>query len=150
IHGGFLLDDDYLLTENKLIHAPDGLSRAWFTVDAQDYWPVTFTSFWIEWQCFGKNSTGYHVTNLALHITAALLLWHVLKLLSIPGAFLAAVLFTVHPINVESVAWIAQRKNTLSLVFYLLSISWFLESDRPHTASQLPGSVVGSRRSRRY
>src|SRR4051794_14896915 len=129
IHGGFVLDDDQLLTESKLIHAPDGLSRAWFSTDAQDYWPVTFTSFWLEWQCFGKNPTGYHVTNLVLHIAAALLIWWILNLLSIPVAILAAVLFTVHPINVESVAWIAQRKNTLSLIFYLLAVLWFIRAD---------------------
>jgi tetratricopeptide (TPR) repeat protein len=146
IRGGFVLDDDQLLTENRLIHAPDGLSRAWFSTDAQDYWPVTFTSFWLEWQCFGKSPTGYHVTNLALHIAAALLIWRILSLLSIPGAFLAAALFTVHPINVESVAWIAQRKNTLSIVFYLLAILWFLKSDKARTGSPSKINAVGSQR----
>ena len=72
--------------------------------------------------------TGYHVTNLLLHIADSLLVWLVLARLKIPGAFLAALLFAVHPINVESVAWIAQRKNVLSLLFFLLSIVWYLKS----------------------
>ena len=127
INGGFVFDDDGLLAENDLVQAPDGLYRFWFTTEAFDYWPVTNTTFWIEWRIWGMNSTGYHVTNLILHVAEALLIWVVLRKLMIPGAFFAAIIFAVHPVNVESVAWIASRKNTMAMLFFLLSIFCYLE-----------------------
>jgi tetratricopeptide (TPR) repeat protein len=133
LHGGFILDDDILLTANRLVKAPDGLYRMWLTTDPIDYWPVFNSVFWLQWRLWGMWSTGYHVTNLLLHIGAAFLMWAILRRLSIPGAFLAALLFAVHPVNVESVAWIAQCKSVLALVFYLLSILLYLwaESGAP-------------------
>ena len=129
ISGGFIMDDDELLTNNSLIKAPDGLFRFWFTTEAPDYWPVTNTTFWIEWRLWGMNSTGYHTTNLILHVIESLLIWSILRKLSIPGAFLAAVIFAVHPVNVESVSWIAQRKNTMAMLFFLLSILCYLKME---------------------
>jgi tetratricopeptide (TPR) repeat protein len=128
LHGGFIFDDDNILTQNALIKAPDGLYRFWFTADPVDYWPVTMTSFWMEWRLWGMDSAGYHVSNLLLHIASALMLWRVLRTLRVPGAYWAALLFAVHPVNVQSVAWIAQRKNTLSLLFFLTSIYFFLRT----------------------
>ncbi|MGD0517575.1 MAG: tetratricopeptide repeat protein [Thermoguttaceae bacterium] len=92
---------------------------------------MTNTMFWIEQRLWGRNTTGYHLTNGVLHIVESLLIWIILRKLSIPGAFLAAMLFAVHPVNVESVAWIAQRKNVLAMLFLLLSILWYLKSDMP-------------------
>ena len=129
LNGEFILDDDRLLTDNNLIKAPDGLHRFWFTTEAIDYWPVTNTTFWIEWRVWGMNPTGYHVISLTLHIVEALLIWFILKKLSIPGAFLAALIFTVHPVNVESVAWISQLKNMLSMLFFLLSTLFYLQAE---------------------
>jgi len=136
ISGGFLFDDNLLLTNNKLIKASDGLYRIWFTTEALDYWPVTNTTLWFEWRLWGMNSTGYHVTNLILHVVEALLIWIILRKLSIPGAFPAAMIFAVHPVNVESVAWIAQRKNMMAMLFFLLSILCYLKMETASSALQ--------------
>ena len=127
-HAGFVWDDDTMLTGNRLIHASDGLRQFWFTRNAQDYWPVTSTTLWIEWRLWGLNPLGYHLTNLALHLGEVFLLWAVLRRLRVPGAWLAALLFSVHPVNVESVTWIAQRKNLMALLFALLTVHGFLKS----------------------
>jgi tetratricopeptide (TPR) repeat protein len=129
INGNFILDDDRLLTNNILIKSPDGLDRFWRTTKPDDYWPATYTALWIEWRLWANNPTGYHVANMMLHIAESLLIWIVLRKLSVPGAFLAAVIFAVHPVNVESVAWISQRKNVLAMLFFLLSILWYLKAD---------------------
>ncbi len=123
------MDDDLLLTKNDLILNPNGLHKLWCTTESVDYWPATNTSFWIEWRLWGMNSTGYHVTNLILHIVETLLIWVILRKMSIPGAFLTALLFAVHPVNVESVAWIASRKNITAMLFLLLSILWYLKAE---------------------
>ena len=128
LRNGFVWDDDTFLTKNALIQAPDGLARFWFTTQPTDYWPVTSTTLWLEWRLWGAHAGGYHATNLALHLGEALLLWSILRRLRVPGAYLAALLFAVHPVNVESVAWIAQRKNLVAMLFYLLSIFWFLRT----------------------
>ncbi len=128
INGGFIWDDKMLLSNNQIIIAPDGLYRFWCTTETIDYWPVSNTTFWLEWRLWGMNSTGYHVTNLILHIATTLLIWVILRKLSIPGAFFAGLIFAVHPVNVESVAWIAQRKGLLAMLFCLLSILFYLQA----------------------
>ena len=140
IGGGFLLDDDVLLTQNRLIAAPDGLTRFWFTTEASDYWPVTNSTLWLEWRLWRMNPTGYHVTNLVFHLLDSWLIWLVLRRLRVPGAFLAAILFAVHPVNVESVAWIAQRKNVLAMFFVLLSTLWYLRAESLGSAAAEKGT----------
>lgn len=142
--GSFIMDDDMLLTQNRLVRAPNGLYRIWFTTEPMDYWPLTNTTLWLEWRLWGMNSTGYHLTNLALHILDSLLIWLVLRKLAVPGAFLAALLFTVHPVNVESVAWIAQRKNLLAMLFFVVSILCYLQSEneRPPAKDPRHGSLL--------
>jgi len=124
--GEFLFDDDALISNCPQIRAPDGLYQFWCTTRPIDYWPVTNTSFWLEWRLWGRSTTGYHVTNVLLHGAAAVWIWVIFGRLRIPGALLGAVLFAVHPVNVRSVAWIAQRKNVLSMVFLLASVWCFL------------------------
>lgn len=85
INGDFIWDDDKLVTDNNLIKAPDGLLRLWCTAESVDYWPMTNTSFWLEWRLWGMNPTGYHATNLILHILESILIWIILRKLSIPG-----------------------------------------------------------------
>ncbi|HUR56306.1 MAG TPA: tetratricopeptide repeat protein [Opitutaceae bacterium] len=130
LRGGFIFDDNVFLTENPLIHAADGLQRFWFSREAADYWPVTSTTLWLEWRLWGLNAAGYHVTNVALHIATVLLLWAVLHRLDVPGAWLGALFFALHPMNAESVTWITERKNLMALLFFLLSILWFTGGKR--------------------
>ncbi|PWU11494.1 MAG: hypothetical protein C5B50_23200 [Verrucomicrobia bacterium] len=138
---GFVWDDDLHVTKNRLLWDSDGLRKIWFSADAPQYYPLTFTTFWLEYHIWGLKAAGYHWVNLLLHGASAVLLWRVLRQLALPGAWLAAALFAVHPVNVESVAWISQRKNVLCMVFGLLSILWYLKAER-ESKVQSPKSKV--------
>jgi len=123
IESGFIWDDDRYVTANPLLAAPDGLYRIWFSTDSpSQYFPLVYTTFRAEYQLWGLNPAGYHAVNVAIHCINALLLWLILRRLSIPGAWLASAIFALHPVQVESAAWITERKNTLMLLFSLLSI----------------------------
>jgi protein O-mannosyl-transferase len=122
-NGGFLWDDDVYITSNELLTAPDGLRRIWFSLDSpSQYFPLVYTTFRIEHVLWGLNPTGYHWVNLALHISNALLVWLGLARLKVPGAWLAGAIFALHPVQVESVAWITERKNVLMTFFFLLTL----------------------------
>ena len=126
---GFIWDDDISLTQNPFIHSGDGLRQFWLTTETPDYWPMSATTLWAEWRLWGTDPLGYHVTNLALHLAEVALLWTILRRLRIPGAALAALLFAVHPVNVESVAWITQRKNLMAMLFFLLAILAYVRAE---------------------
>lgn len=136
VHAGFIWDDDDILTANPLISAPDGLWLIWAGGKFYDYWPMTLTSFWLEWRLWGLNATGYHVTNILLHAGAAIFLWRVLQQLGVSAAWLAALIFAIHPTNVQSVAWITERKNTLSLFFFSLALLAYLRSEKLRRGTQ--------------
>ncbi len=123
LHGGFVWDDDDYVTENDTLRSLDGLRRIWFEPRSiPQYYPLVHTSFWIEYQLWQLDPLGYHLVNVLLHALGAVLLWAVLRRLGIGGAWLAAAVFALHPVHVESVAWVSERKNVLSGVFYLASL----------------------------
>jgi len=125
--GGFLWDDDSNVTENPNLRGLPGLALTWASPFAnQQYYPLTHTSFWIEYQLWSAFAPGYRVVNVLLHGLAAVLLWRVLVRLRAPGAWVAAAVFALHPVHVESVAWITERKNTLSGALYFGAMLAFL------------------------
>ncbi len=120
---GFIWDDDAYVTDNALLSAPDGLSRIWFSAHSQSqYFPLVFTTLRVEYALWGLNPVGYHVVNVCLHIVNALLVWALLRRLALPRAWLAAAIFALHPVQVETVAWVTELKNTESTLFYLLAV----------------------------
>ncbi len=131
---GFIWDDDEYVTANPLLTAPDGLKRIWFSLDSpSQYFPLTYTVFRMERSLWGLNSAGFHWVNILLHAANALLVWQLLRRLSVPGPWLAAAIFALHPVQVESVAWVTELKNVLSLFFLLLALLAWVEfvEDRP-------------------
>jgi hypothetical protein len=124
MQGGFIWDDDDYVVNRTVVHDPGGLDDIWFQPRATpQYYPMVFTTFWIEHRLWGLHPTGYHIVNVALHILNSLLLWLILRRLGFGDAvsWAAAAIFAVHPVHVESVAWITERKNVLSGLFYLAS-----------------------------
>lgn len=122
-HAGYIWDDDVYVTENKLLTAPDGLRRIWFSFDSpSQYFPLVYTTFRLEHALWGLHPEGYHWVNILLHVANAFLVWRLLLVLRVPGAWLAAAIFALHPVQVESVAWITERKNVLMGLFFLLSL----------------------------
>ncbi|HVS53753.1 MAG TPA: tetratricopeptide repeat protein [Opitutaceae bacterium] len=129
LSGGMLWDDAGHVTRPDL-RSLDGLARIWFEVGAtQQYYPVLHSAFWFEHLLWGDATLGYHLVNIFLHATAAFLFGLVLRRLAVPGAWLAALLFALHPVAVESVAWISEQKNTLSAVFYLAAALAYFRFD---------------------
>ena len=124
---GFIWDDDSYLTLNPTLRSAQGLWRIWTQVRATpQYYPLVHTSFWFEYHLWGLNPLGYHILNLVLHVGGSLLLWRILLRLRVPGAWFGAALFALHPIQVESVAWVTERKNVLCGVFYFASALTYL------------------------
>jgi Flp pilus assembly protein TadD len=127
MRGDFVWDDDKYITANPALRDVDGLHTIWFGQPVQtQYYPLTLTSFWIEWRLWHASPLGYHLVNVVLHAIGAMLLWILLRRLNVPGAWAAAAIWAVHPVNVESVAWITERKNVLSGVFYFASMMVYL------------------------
>jgi tetratricopeptide (TPR) repeat protein len=135
-HGGPLWDDDRHITRSDL-RSWSGLSRIWFDLGAtQQYYPLTHSAFWLQHKLWGDNTLGYHLVNIILHALSAFLVASILRRLAVPGAGLAAVIFALHPVHVESVAWITELKNVLSGVLYLGAALFYLRFDesrrKPH------------------
>jgi tetratricopeptide (TPR) repeat protein len=132
VQGGFIWDDDDYVRDNHNLRSLEGLGRIWFELGAtRQYYPAVHTTFWLEYHLWELDTRGYHLVNILLHGLGAVLLWQALRRLAVPGAWAAAAVFALHPVHVESVAWITERKNVLSGVFYLGAawayVCWALE-----------------------
>jgi Tfp pilus assembly protein PilF len=129
---GFVWDDSTHLLENPVLQ-PGGLARTWAPGDTHlNYWPLTFTAYWLEYHAWGLNALGFHLVNVGLHILAAVLVWQVLLRLGLSGvaAMLGAAVFALHPVAVEAVAWITQLKTLLPTVLALLSLLFYLRYEQ--------------------
>jgi Flp pilus assembly protein TadD len=145
--GGFLWDDDRNVFANETLTDAGGLRAIWTDPLAnQQYYPLTYTTFWLESQAWGTWPPGFRAVNLLLHALAGVLLWRVLRRLAVPGAWLGAALFVVHPINVESVAWITERRNVLSAVLFFASALAYLRYARIRTDPDPAGRPAGDTR----
>jgi protein O-mannosyl-transferase len=128
LRGGYIWDDDDYVLNNWTLRSAGGLEAMWMHPTVLPQWyPMVHTTFWMEYHLWGLNPLGYKIDNLLLHFANSILLWIILRKLKIPGAWLAASVFALHPMNVESAAWITERKNTLSLFFYLAALWAYLK-----------------------
>lgn len=145
LENGFVSDDGTYLTHNKALETPEGLWDIWFKLGTtEQYYPLVHTSFWLEYRVWELQPRGYHAVNMLLHAMAVLLAWRLLARLAVPGAWLAAALFAVHPVEVESVAWVSERKNLLSCCFALGSLLAYFRFAPPEKLS--PDRAAPSRR----
>lgn len=147
MHNGYIWDDDVHVQWNRNLRSAEGLWRIWFDRGAvPQYYPLTHTSFWIQYQIRGAAPGPYHAVNVLLHALGAVLVWRILRRLEVPGAFLAGAIFAVHPVQVESVAWVTERKNVLSGVFYLLAFAAYTRFDPERFKVRRPDLAESGRR----
>lgn len=146
LSAGFVWDDLVFADEPLIRDGLSGLSRIWFapreiTYEGH-YWPLVYTSFWLEYQLWGLAPLGYHVVNLLLHLGCTVLVWRLLLQLPVPGAALIAAVFAVHPLHVESVAWVIERKDLLSTLFYLGAFRAWLRYLEDSRTTRYAGSLL--------
>ena len=139
--GSFVWDDNAYITKPEL-RTVSGLYRIWFEPRATgQYYPLLYSAFWVQYKLWGDSSVGYHVFNLALHLLVVILAYAVLLKLDVPGALLAAGIFALHPVHVETVAWISEQKNTLSGVLYLAAMLVYLNRDAGRDSNTSSGKL---------
>lgn len=136
-HAGWVWDDNDHVTENPTVVGPLGLKEIW-TTSAGDISPLTRSTFWLEHKLWGLSPAPYHIVNVIFQAACGIFLWQVLRKLRVPGAWLGAAIWALHPIQVESVAWVSELKNTESGLFFLLSVFFFIENIRHEDVSGSP------------
>ena len=152
--GDWLWDDDQLLTQNLTVQhrvSPDPrvpadswatFVKLWTSPEGADYFPLSYTALWMQWPFFEMNSFGYQVTTILLHIAGALAFWRLLHVMKLPGAWLGGLLFAIHPVCVESVAWVSEIKNTLSQPLFMLACAAFVQFDDQRDEARAINSYV--------
>src|SRR2546423_9275422 len=142
MRGRFIGDDEVHITHQPLIHQPAGVLKFWTTTQTTNYYPLTFSLWWLQWRLWGANTLGYHLLNVLLHGTNAVLLWALLRRLGVAGAWAAAAVWATHPVNVQSVAWISELKNVLSGALALASVLLYLRAEDDAAAGARSWSAV--------
>jgi hypothetical protein len=128
LNGDWLWDDTMYVSQNPLLNDPAHLWKTWFQPGRFiEYYPIEQTVQWVQWQLWGNYTLGYHLTNLGLHLLSAFLVWRLLGKLGLQFAWLGGLIFAIHPMMVESVAWISELKNTLSLPPFLLAMCAWID-----------------------
>ena len=148
LSAGFVWDDE-IFAEEPAVHAWSGLWRIWFSPAEMEmeehYWPILYTTFWLEHKLWGLTGFGTHLVNVLLYTINVLLLWRLLRLLGVPGAWAVAAVFAVHPMHVESVAWAIGRKDLLSGLFYMAAALCSIRSTEGARDSRAPPPLIPSR-----
>jgi tetratricopeptide (TPR) repeat protein len=139
VTGQYLWDDDRHAGLIQYFSNLAGLKKIWTPQAATpQYYPLTFTTFWIEYYFWADSTLGYHIDNMILHAASAVLVWRLLRRLKLPGAWLAAAIWAVHPLQTESVAWISERKNVLSGLLFFASIWFYFDYDAALSPGKKP------------
>src|SRR4051794_19009045 len=128
LRGAFIGDDFIYLPTSEITRDPAGWWRAWVATGTQDYYPLTYTLWWLMWRAWGPVTWPYHLVNVALHTASAWLIWRTLRAMAVRGAVAAAWLWLLHPLNVAGVAWMAELKDTLSMLFFVGAIRCYVEA----------------------
>ena len=150
LFAGFVWDDGAFIVDDKQVGSWAGLWDIWFNPAAMaefHYWPVLYSTFWLEHKLWGFNPLGFHAVNLVLHGANTVLLLHLLARLRVPGAWLIAAVFAAHPVHAEAVAWVIARKDLLATFFYLLAMDAWLRY-REYFATSRRGRYATSNRRR--
>ena len=133
--GGFVWDDNLFIKVDP-VRDVSGLVKIWVSSSGvgkeSHYWPLVYSTFWLEHKLWGFDPKGYHIVNVLLHLANTFLVWHLLRRMAVSGAWMVAAVFAVHPLHVESVAWVIERKDVLSGLFYLLGVvAWMRFVEKP-------------------
>lgn len=138
LSAGFIIDDPENVIDDARMGSIDGLSRIWTEIAPLDYrhqfYPLTTTAYWVQHHFFALEPMGYHAVNVLLHALNAILLWRLLRRLMVPGAWVAAVIFAVHPVHTETVAWVSELKSVLA-TFFCLASAWCFVKKAPGAIS---------------
>lgn len=129
-YAAFLWDDTIIVNLPEVV---SGFADIWLNprlIEGEaHYWPVVYTTFWVEYLLWGLDPSGYHAVNVVLHAANSMLVYALLRRFTVPGAWAAAAIFAVHPAHVDSVAWAIERKDVLSTLFYLSSAMAYVNWD---------------------
>ncbi|MCE5230985.1 glycosyltransferase family 39 protein [bacterium] len=130
LHGAFLWDDETSIGGNPLMRQQGGFWSIWTSFGAipleGHFWPMTYTALWLGFQLWGENAASYHMLNFVLYGAIGVQIYRLMRRLRLPGAWIGALLFTLHPVHAESVAWIISIKDLLATLFSLLTVEFFL------------------------